>query len=114
MSLAWKPLGQETYKFDGFRIDPGARGLYKGEAIVPIPARVFDVILYFAEHAGEIVSKDELARYVWGEAAIADDNISQHIFLARKALGDTQRPHRFILTVHGEGFRFVPEVTTSS
>ena len=114
MSTAWKPLGHETYRFDAFRIDPAKRGLYHGESVVAVPPRVFDVILYFVEHSGKIVSKDELAQYIWGELAVADDNISQHIFLARKALGDQERPHRYIVTVHGAGFRFVPEVTTSS
>ncbi len=109
-----RPLGHETYRFGAFRLDPINRGLYMGESIVRVAPRVFDVIQYFVEHSETIVKKDELAHHIWGESAVGDDNISQHIFLARKALGDLERPHEYIITVHGEGFRFAPEVESTS
>ena len=109
-----RPLGHETYRFGPFRLDPHARGLYNGESVVHLTPRVFDIIWYFVEHPGKVIRKDELAQQIWGEAAVADDNISQHIFLARKALGDLAKPHRYVATVHGEGFRFVPEVESRS
>lgn len=109
-----RALGHETYRFGAFRLDPLNRGLYLGESIVRVAPRVFDVIQYFVEHSEAIVKKDELAHHIWGESAVGDDNISQHIFLARKALGDLERPHEYIITVHGEGFRFAPEVESAS
>ncbi len=109
-----RPLGHETYRFGAFRLDPINRGLYMGESIVRLAPRVFDVIQYFVEHSSTIVKKDELAHHIWGDSAVGDDNISQHIFLARKALGDLERPHQYIVTVHGEGFRFAPEVESTS
>jgi TolB-like protein/Tfp pilus assembly protein PilF len=55
------------------------------------------------------VTKDELMRAVWSDSFVEESNLSQTVFMLRKALGETPE-QRFILTVQGRGYRFVAEV----
>ncbi len=114
--IAHKPSASahEVYAFGDFRLDLHSRALSRGAQLVRSAPKTFDMILYLVENAGRVVKKDELAEHVWPGLQVADDNISQHVFLARKALDDLARPHRYILTAHGEGYRFIGAVKSSS
>src|SRR5262245_2573046 len=49
-------------------------------------------------------------RAVWPNAVVEENNLNQNISIVRRALGETAGEHRFIVTVPGRGFRFVPQV----
>lgn len=59
---------------------------------------------------GQIVPKDELIRLVWPDAFVEESNISQNIFLLRKALGKDEEGRQFIETVPRRGYRFIAKV----
>jgi TolB-like protein len=61
-----------------------------------------------------MVTKDEIVAAVWQGEAVSDASISSRIRSARQAVGDDGARQAVIRTVHGRGFRFIPEVTTSS
>jgi hypothetical protein len=43
---------------------------------------------------------------LWPDSFVEESNLSQNIFLLRKALGDSTQAHHYILTVPGQGYRF--------
>ena len=49
-------------------------------------------------------------RQVWPDAEVEESNLTQAVFVLRKALGDTVRDHRFIVTVPKRGYSFVADV----
>ncbi len=49
---------------------------------------------------------------LWPDAFVEEANLSQNIFMLRKALGDTPEDRRYIVTLPGKGYRFVAEVRT--
>lgn len=65
------------------------------------------------QNAGRIVSKDELMRAVWPDSFVEESNLTQTIFMVRKALDETS-DRRYILTLQGQGYRFLLPVTESA
>jgi DNA-binding response OmpR family regulator len=71
-----------------------------------LTAREFDVLAYLLRHAGQLVSREMLARDVWKEMARAtplDNVIDVHMVRIRRKL-DGESPIKLIHTVRGVGF----------
>jgi len=58
------------------------------------------------------VTKDELMKAVWPDSFVEESNLTQTIFMVRKALDETS-DRRYILTIQGQGYRFLVPVTES-
>jgi DNA-binding response OmpR family regulator len=74
--------------------------------LITLSAQDFKVLLHLAQHTGEIVSKDELWRSVWGhdDNAGSDDSIRISIKRLRQTLEYDPEHPACILTVHGVGY----------
>ena len=101
---------QTVYEFGDFRLDPGRQQLTRGGSVVPLKARAFDLLVYFTEHAGELIEKAELMRAVWPNLVVEENNLSQHLSALRHVLGDGVEGRQFIITVPRRGYRFVADV----
>ncbi len=73
-----------------------------------LTAREFELLKYFAEHTGEVVSRDQLLDEVWGyDSFPTTRTIDTFVLNLRKKIeADPSRP-RHLLTVHKLGYRFV-------
>jgi TolB-like protein/DNA-binding winged helix-turn-helix (wHTH) protein/Flp pilus assembly protein TadD len=106
-------LNNSLYRFGEFSLDAQSRALRRGEASVPLTPKAFDVLLVLIQNAGRIVTKDELMKAVWADSFVEESNLTQTVFMVRKALDDpTDRRH--ILTVQGQGYRFLLPVTEAA
>src|SRR6266545_562864 len=74
---------------------------------VKLTRKEFDLLTYLVEHRGEIVTRDRLLDEVWGyDRFPTTRTVDTHILrLRQKFEADPERP-AFILTVHGQGYRF--------
>ncbi|MCP5277983.1 MAG: response regulator transcription factor [Thiobacillus sp.] len=91
----------------GLRIDPIARTVkMKGEP-VDLAAREFDLLFFFARHPGQVFSRLDLLKQVWGYSHEGyEHTVNTHINrLRNKIEADPARPE-YILTVWGVGYRF--------
>ena len=83
-------LGQaaKSYRFAGFLLDL-SRGSLEGQ-LGPIELRpkTFEVLRYFVEHPGRLISKDELLTAVWRDVHVTEDSLTRCISEIRAALGD--------------------------
>jgi TolB-like protein/DNA-binding winged helix-turn-helix (wHTH) protein/Tfp pilus assembly protein PilF len=95
--------------FGEFRVDAQNRTLWRGEGPVALTPKAFEVLLLLIDHSGEVVSKDELMQTVWPDSFVEESNLTQTVFMLRKALGETSE-QRYVLTVQGRGYRFASEV----
>jgi len=77
---------------------------------VPLTPKVFDTLVLLVERAGHAVSKDELMTVLWPRGFVDESNLTKHIWLIRKALGDGEHDARYIETVAKVGYRFVAPV----
>ena len=97
------------YEFGEFRLDPQTRVLRRRQEVVPLTPKAFDVLWLLAERDGRVVTKDELMRSVWSDSFVEESNLTQTVFMLRKALQESP-DERYILTVQGRGYRFVAPV----
>src|SRR5436305_3881250 len=97
-------------KFDHFTIDPERRQLLRDGEPVPLTPKTFDTLLTLVRERGRVVEKSELMQMLWPDTAVEENNLSQQISAARRALGERSDEGRFIRTVPGRGYRFVAEV----
>jgi Tol biopolymer transport system component/DNA-binding winged helix-turn-helix (wHTH) protein len=86
---------------------------------VPLTSKAFDTLVVLVENRDRVVTKDELLEAVWHDVIVEEGNLTQQIFLIRRALGDTAQQPRYIVTVPGHGYRFtagvkeiVPEIAS--
>src|ERR1700691_1386244 len=111
-SIAAKPnKGRCFYEFGKFRMDPDHRLLLAGNHPVPLQPKAFDVLMVLVQNSERIVSKDDLMTAVWPETFVEESNLAHHIFVLRKALGDSKGENRYLVTVPGRGYRFAAKVT---
>jgi DNA-binding winged helix-turn-helix (wHTH) protein/tetratricopeptide (TPR) repeat protein len=101
---------KHLYEFGPYRIDPSKRLLLRGGESVPLPSKAFDTLLVLVQHKETVVSKEELMTSLWPDTFVEESNLSQSIFLLRKALGETAQDHRYIVTIPGRGYRFAEAV----
>ncbi|MFA9566114.1 MAG: winged helix-turn-helix domain-containing protein, partial [Acidimicrobiales bacterium] len=98
------------YAFDTFELDTDEATLVGPDGAVSVERQVFDVLAYLIERAGSLVTKNDLLDNVWGDRFVAESSLTSRIYAARKAVGDTGRAQAVIKTVHGRGYRFLPDV----
>jgi TolB-like protein/DNA-binding winged helix-turn-helix (wHTH) protein len=99
-----------TYVFGGFRLDPVRRTLTRDGVPIALSSRVFDTLLYLVGNAGRLVEKDELINAVWAGRYVEESNLSQTVFVLRKALKDAGEDDTLIATISGQGYRFTAPV----
>ena len=102
------------YEFGSFRIDRDRRQLLRQNQPVPLQPKAFDILLVLVENSEKVVLKDELLKSVWPDTFVEESNLSQHIFVLRKALSDGVEKNRYIVTVPGRGYRFSEKVTVAA
>ncbi|MCP3986133.1 MAG: AAA family ATPase [bacterium] len=93
--------------------DTGAQLLRKGRVEVPLPPKVFDLLLQLVEHAGQVMSRDQLLAAVWPGVAVSADALRYTLRQLRMALGDTSSAPSFIQTLPRRGWRFVGRATST-
>jgi serine/threonine-protein kinase len=99
-------------QFHGYRLDVVRRQLLDPDgAVVPLMPKAVETLVYLVAHAGQTVSKEELLRAVWPNVVVEENNLTQNISALRRAFGESLAERRFIVTIPGQGYRFVAPVT---
>ena len=94
------------YRCGEFRIDAANRRFTRAGVEVPLEPRVFAVILQLLARANALVTRNELLDAVWGHRYVTPSTLNRIIALARRAFGDDTAEPRYIVTVHGAGYRY--------
>jgi eukaryotic-like serine/threonine-protein kinase len=111
-SRATAPVASDRYVFRDFRIEVGAKQLFRLNVHVPLAAKAFDTLLALVRKHGEVVTKDELISEVWPDTFVSEDSLTQNISALRRILEDDPAQPRFIATVSRRGYQFVAPVAT--
>ena len=98
---------QEIYEFGPFRLQPAERKLLRDGVVVALTPKVFDMLVILVRNSNHLLDKSELMRLLWPDSFVEDGNLSNSIFVLRKALGNN---HEYIETVPTRGYRFVGAV----
>lgn len=96
--------------FGRFTLDVARGCLWAGDREIDLRPKAFEVLLYLAENAERLVSKQELFEAVWPDVSVTDGSLVQCVRELRHRLGDTD--HRLIKTVHRRGYLLDATVET--
>src|ERR1700678_1790721 len=99
-----------------FRIDTANQCLWRSrdagqEERILLTPKAFAVLGYLVEHAGRLVTPDELLEAVWSGRVIEPQAVRKHILEVRAALGDRPKNSLFIETLPRRGYRFIAPVS---
>jgi len=106
-------LASPRYAFGDFVLEPSQQEVRRSDgSALNLSPRLFNALLLFVEHAGELLDKDALMRALWPGLVVDENSLSQVVSSLRRALGDDPVASRYIQTVPRRGFRFIATVTT--
>jgi DNA-binding winged helix-turn-helix (wHTH) protein len=101
------------YEFGTFRLEIAAHRLWEGETHVNLPPKIYRLLLYFLQHAGQLISREELFNAVWDGRIVDDSALRLAVNSLRNILQDDHKTPRFISTVSRRGYRFLADVTVN-
>ncbi len=101
-----------TIKLGEMEINILKREVRAGNSVIHLSSIEQSLLYLLASRSGRVVTRDEILDGVWGTDFVAESNVvDRHIRSLRIKLQDDYRHPRFIATVPGKGYRFVPTFT---
>ena len=100
--------------FDEFELDTENLELRRDGEPMKSDAQLLRTLAVLAGRAGQLVTKQDLVRGVWGGGVVTDNAVTVTIARLRKLLDHAREKREFIVTVHGRGYRFVRPVGRSA
>jgi eukaryotic-like serine/threonine-protein kinase len=112
MALPAQP--SRVIRFGAFELDAAKGELRKAGVSLKIHPQPFRVLLLLAEHPGQIVTREEIQRSLWGDNTFVDfeRGINFCINQIRVALGDDAEKPRYVETLPRRGYRFIAPANT--
>ena len=101
------------YAFADVDLDFEAYKATRGGQPLELSPREFELLRYLIERKGDTVTRDQLLEDVWGyESYPSTRTVDTHIAKLRAKIGDSGSEPRWILTIHGMGYKFIDPDTT--
>jgi TolB-like protein/DNA-binding winged helix-turn-helix (wHTH) protein len=91
-------------------VNPASGEISRNGKTTRIEARTMRLLLCLAEHAGEVVSIDELLSQAWPDVTVTPDSVYQAVASLRRLLGDDSKQPSYIATAPRLGYRMVATV----
>ena len=102
---------QQPLRIGEWRVDASLDEIARDGMAVKLEPRTMGVLMCLAEHAGQVVTVDQLLDTVWKGVVVTPDSVYQAVAVLRKALGDDTREPTYIATVVRRGYRLVAPVS---
>lgn len=96
----------DPLSFGDFVLDPDQGRLWRSGVEVPLQPTVARTLCVLATHADQLLDREALIERVWQGTVVSNDAVHQMIRQVRLAIGDVERPYRFVQTVPRRGYRF--------
>ncbi|HLE28355.1 MAG TPA: response regulator transcription factor [Anaerolineales bacterium] len=100
-------MAGQALEFEGLRIDPTSHTVTLDGQTVPLTAKEFDLLWFFARHPRQVFTRTQLLDRVWGYEFFGDPStVTVHIRRLREKIERDPSQPRYILTVWGVGYKF--------
>src|SRR5208283_244768 len=104
-----KPINHVVLTFGDARIDFTSMEATRAGKPVTLTTQEFKLLKYLAASADRVVSREELLNEVWGyQNYTSTRTVDNHILRLRQKLEPDPAAPRFLLTMHGAGYKFTP------
>jgi transcriptional activator of cad operon len=100
-----------SLRVGAWRVNPASGQISREGETVRVEARTMRLLLCLAEHAGQVVSIDDLLEQVWAGVIVTPDSVYQAITSLRRLLGDDPKQPSYIATVPRLGYRMMATVS---
>jgi TolB-like protein/DNA-binding winged helix-turn-helix (wHTH) protein len=105
-----KDVAKTMLRVGGWCVNPATGEISRNGETLRLEARAMLLLLCLAEHAGEVVSIEELLNQVWSGVIVSPDSVYQAVASLRRQLGDDSKQPSYIATVPRLGYRMVATV----
>src|ERR687896_352794 len=103
----------DLLSFGDVRVDLAAERVWRGDDLVELEPKAFEVLRHLLHNPDRLISKQELFDTVWERTAVTDNALTRVVAQLRRALGDDARGARYIETVPTRGYRWVKPLAPS-
>ena len=107
-----KSSSKSGLRIGAVRVSPALDEIYKDGATIKLEPRTMRLLVCLAEHAGDVVSVEQLLDEVWKDVVVNPDSVYQAIAALRRILGDDPKEPTYIANVMRRGYRLVAPVTS--
>jgi TolB-like protein/DNA-binding winged helix-turn-helix (wHTH) protein len=107
VSKIYEPGYQARFYVADWHVDTDSNRLCRGEIDLKLESKVMAVLVYLAQHKGELVTREQLEQAIWGKTIVGYDALTGCVAKLRKALCDDSRQPRYIETISKKGYRLI-------
>ncbi|MCW8984749.1 MAG: transcriptional regulator, partial [Thermoanaerobaculales bacterium] len=100
----------DPFRLGDWMIDPRLNRLTRNGESIQIELKMMDVLVCLAEHAGELVERQQLIDAVWATEYVSENILTRAVAELRRTLGDDAKEPKFIETIHRRGYRLIAPV----
>jgi two-component system alkaline phosphatase synthesis response regulator PhoP len=101
------PKRREKYQFGDLEVDFQKYCVTSCGVPIALSAREFELLAYFIDHRGNVISRAELLEKVWSYRGVSNTRtVDMHVAKLRKKIEEEPAVPRWIVTLHGVGYRF--------
>jgi two-component system alkaline phosphatase synthesis response regulator PhoP len=95
------------YQFGSIRVDFRKTSVMRDGNPVDFSAKEFQLLRYLIDHRAETLTREKLLQDVWAYASIPfTRTVDVHVAWLRQKLEDDPKQPQWIVTVHGQGYKF--------
>ena len=115
-TIAHIDMETDRFRFGIFEFNGTNRELRRDGQLVRLQAQPAQVLGCLIQRAGQVVSREELQREVWGEGTFVDFDRGLNFCMAqiRSALDDDATAPRFIRTIPKRGYQFIAPIAMAA
>jgi TolB-like protein/DNA-binding winged helix-turn-helix (wHTH) protein/Flp pilus assembly protein TadD len=103
-----------AFRLGDWLVQPDLGRISRGDEVVHLRPQLMDLLVFLAQRAGGLASKNDILDGVWPEEFVAESALTRCIAELRQALGDEVQQPRFIETVPKRGYRLLVEAVPVS
>ncbi|MEO8001531.1 MAG: winged helix-turn-helix domain-containing protein [Arenimonas sp.] len=91
-------------------VDFDTNRIERADGASDLEPKVADVLRFLVQHAGQVVSREDLLSQVWNTTHVSDDVITRCVNLIRRSFDDNARNPRVLQTITRRGYRLIADV----
>jgi Tol biopolymer transport system component/DNA-binding winged helix-turn-helix (wHTH) protein len=105
-----------SWRFGLFEVDARREELRRSGVPVKMREQPFRILVFLLEHAGEIVTREDLCKVLWSGDTFVDfdHSLNTAVMKLREALGDTAEKPLYVETIPKRGYRFIAPISVAT
>ncbi|HAV10773.1 MAG TPA: DNA-binding response regulator [Dehalococcoidia bacterium] len=105
-ALSSEPI-KNLLKTKNLEIDLGRHRVTRGESVIELSPKEFDMLSFLLQHRGQVITRDQLLEHIWHYDYAGDSRtIDVHIRWLRQKIETNPTDPKYIITVRGVGYKF--------